>query len=52
MSEFADATYRPDIPEAAVRLVSQTVAAKQHPVLLDLGSGTGQVPAAPARGLR
>ncbi|MFE2971545.1 class I SAM-dependent methyltransferase [Streptomyces sp. NPDC059340] len=51
MSEFADtapyyATYRPGIPEAAVRLVSQTVAAKQHPVLLDLGSGTGQVAAA------
>lgn len=46
MSEFAGATYRPGIPEAAVRLVSQTVAAKQHPVLLDLGSGTGQVPAA------
>ncbi|MFD7054833.1 class I SAM-dependent methyltransferase [Streptomyces mirabilis] len=51
MSEFADtapyyATYRPSIPKAVVRLVSQTVAAKQHPVLLDLGSGTGQVPAA------
>ncbi|WP_435613480.1 class I SAM-dependent methyltransferase [Streptomyces sp. bgisy159] len=51
MSEFADtapyyATYRPGIPAAAVRLLSQTVAGKQHPVLLDLGSGTGQVPAA------
>jgi SAM-dependent methyltransferase len=51
MSEFADtapyyATYRPGIPEAAVRLLSKTVAAKPHPVLLDLGSGTGQVPAA------
>ncbi|MEU1193066.1 class I SAM-dependent methyltransferase [Streptomyces sp. NPDC005859] len=51
MSEFSDtapyyATYRPGIPEAAVRLLSQTVAGKQHPVLLDLGSGTGQVPAA------
>jgi trans-aconitate methyltransferase len=51
MSEFADtapyyAAYRPGIPAAAVRLLSQTVAGKQHPVLLDLGSGTGQVPAA------
>ncbi|MEU5632225.1 class I SAM-dependent methyltransferase [Streptomyces rishiriensis] len=51
MSEFAGAApyyaaYRPGIPEAAVCLLRQTVASKQHPVLLDLGSGTGQVPAA------
>ncbi|MEU9271196.1 methyltransferase domain-containing protein [Streptomyces sp. NPDC048251] len=51
MSEFDDAapyhaTYRPGIPGAAVRLLGQTVAAKQHPILLDLGTGTGQVPAA------
>ncbi len=50
-SEFAEtapyyATYRPGIPVAADRQVSQTVAGKQHPVLLDLGSGTGHVPAA------
>ncbi|WP_327188036.1 class I SAM-dependent methyltransferase [Streptomyces sp. NBC_01334] len=51
MSEFAGtapyyAAYRPGIPEASVHLLSQAVAGKQNPILLDLGSGTGQVPAA------
>ncbi|MEU5592637.1 hypothetical protein [Streptomyces sp. NPDC020298] len=46
ISEFTAApcyaAYRPGIPEAAVRLLSQTVSGKPHPALPDLGSGTGQ----------
>ncbi|MGW2088940.1 class I SAM-dependent methyltransferase [Streptomyces sp. NPDC001880] len=40
------ATYRPGIPEEAVALLAQRVADKERCVLLDLGSGTGQVPLA------
>jgi len=51
MNEFATtapyyAAYRPGIPAEAIALLARTVAGKQHPVLLDLGSGTGQVPLA------
>ncbi|MET7489369.1 class I SAM-dependent methyltransferase [Streptomyces sp. NPDC005538] len=51
MSEFATtapyyAAYRPGIPAEAVALLTETVAGKQHRALLDLGSGTGQVPLA------
>ncbi|MEV1040471.1 class I SAM-dependent methyltransferase [Streptomyces sp. NPDC050204] len=51
MSEFADTapyyrTYRPGIPDPAVRLLTRAVAGRTDPVLLDLGSGTGQVPLA------
>ncbi|MEV0577081.1 class I SAM-dependent methyltransferase [Streptomyces sp. NPDC050392] len=51
MTEFAEtapfyAAYRPGIPDAAVRLLTKTVQGRPRPVLLDLGSGTGQVPAA------
>ncbi|MEV7958323.1 class I SAM-dependent methyltransferase [Streptomyces sp. NPDC088141] len=51
MSEFATtapyyAAYRPGIPAKAVSLLTKAVASKEHPVLLDLGSGTGQVPLA------
>ncbi|MET8127491.1 class I SAM-dependent methyltransferase [Streptomyces sp. NPDC005231] len=40
------AAYRPGIPEEAVELLAQRVAGKEHRALLDLGSGTGQVPLA------
>ncbi|MFI5804448.1 class I SAM-dependent methyltransferase [Streptomyces sp. NPDC051561] len=48
MSEFATtapyyATYRPGIPAEAVSLLTEAVSAAPHPVLLDLGAGTGQV---------
>ncbi|MFD4337840.1 class I SAM-dependent methyltransferase [Streptomyces anulatus] len=43
------AAYRPGIPQEAVELLAQRVAGKQHRALLDLGSGTGQVPLALAR---
>ncbi|MFF1714392.1 class I SAM-dependent methyltransferase [Streptomyces sp. NPDC058268] len=51
MSEFATtapyyAAYRPGIPSEAVDLLTEAVTGKQHRVLLDLGSGTGQVPLA------
>lgn len=51
MSEFTStapyyAAYRPGIPGEAVDLLTEAMAGKQHPVLLDLGSGTGQVPLA------
>lgn len=51
MNEFAEtapyyAAFRPGIPDAAVRLLTKTVADRHHPVLLDMGSGTGQVPVA------
>ncbi|MFH8387713.1 class I SAM-dependent methyltransferase [Kitasatospora sp. NPDC018058] len=39
-------TFRPGLPEAAVALLTDTVRDTPHPVLLDLGTGTGQVPAA------
>ncbi|WP_371665833.1 class I SAM-dependent methyltransferase [Streptomyces sp. NBC_01241] len=40
------AAYRPGIPQEAVELLAQRVAGKEHRALLDLGSGTGQVPLA------
>ncbi|MGW0937778.1 class I SAM-dependent methyltransferase [Streptomyces sp. NPDC002666] len=40
------AAYRPGIPKEAVELLARRVAGKDHRVLLDLGSGTGQVPLA------
>lgn len=40
------ARYRPGIPAEAVRLLAQTLAGVAEPVLLDLGTGTGQVPLA------
>ncbi|MFD7958452.1 class I SAM-dependent methyltransferase [Streptomyces ardesiacus] len=40
------AAYRPGIPKEAVELLARRVAGKEHRVLLDLGSGTGQVPLA------
>lgn len=40
------ATYRPGIPDEAVDLLAQRVAGKERRILLDLGSGTGQVPLA------
>ncbi|THC52495.1 class I SAM-dependent methyltransferase [Streptomyces sp. A1499] len=40
------AAYRPGIPKKAVELLARRVADKEHRVLLDLGSGTGQVPLA------
>ncbi|MEU2856102.1 class I SAM-dependent methyltransferase [Streptomyces syringium] len=39
-------TFRPGIPAEAVSLLTQTVSGVASPVLLDLGSGTGQVPLA------
>ncbi|MEU6926466.1 class I SAM-dependent methyltransferase [Streptomyces sp. NPDC046631] len=40
------ARYRPGIPDEAVRLLGETLDGCDRPTLLDLGSGTGQVPAA------
>ncbi|WP_454663039.1 class I SAM-dependent methyltransferase [Streptomyces avermitilis] len=40
------ARYRPGLPEAAVRLLAATQHGVPDPVLLDLGTGTGQVPRA------
>ncbi|MFD3996131.1 hypothetical protein [Streptomyces sp. NPDC058583] len=40
------ARYRPGIPEEAVRLLAETLEGIRRPALLDLGTGTGQVPAA------
>jgi SAM-dependent methyltransferase len=40
------ARYRPGIPSEAVRLLAGTVRGVARPVVLDLGSGTGQVAAA------
>ncbi|MEE1931531.1 class I SAM-dependent methyltransferase [Streptomyces sp. TRM 70351] len=43
-SEAADyARYRPGLPDAAVRLLAATQHGVPDPVLLDLGTGTGQV---------
>ncbi|CAM5276508.1 class I SAM-dependent methyltransferase (plasmid) [Streptomyces viridifaciens] len=45
--EAADyARYRPGLPDAAVRLLAATQDGVSAPVLLDLGTGTGQVPRA------
>ncbi|MEU6346476.1 class I SAM-dependent methyltransferase [Streptomyces sp. NPDC046977] len=45
--EAADyARYRPGLPDAAVHLLAATQHGVPDPVLLDLGSGTGQVPRA------
>ncbi|MER5780212.1 methyltransferase domain-containing protein [Streptomyces mobaraensis] len=38
--------YRPGLPSEAVALLARSVADVDEPVLLDLGSGTGQVPLA------
>ncbi|MFF0479412.1 class I SAM-dependent methyltransferase [Streptomyces sp. NPDC004284] len=43
------AEHRPGIPDEAVDLLARRVAGKVHRVLLDLGSGTGQVPLALSR---
>ncbi|MFE3944809.1 class I SAM-dependent methyltransferase [Streptomyces sp. NPDC059118] len=40
------ARYRAGIPDEAVRLLAKTLDGCDRPTLLDLGSGTGQVPAA------
>ncbi|MFB8034023.1 class I SAM-dependent methyltransferase [Streptomyces sp. NPDC056004] len=40
------ARYRPGVPEAAVRLLADVLRGRPDPVLLDLGTGTGQVPLA------
>ncbi|MEE1743395.1 methyltransferase [Streptomyces sp. JV184] len=40
------ARYRPGIPDEAVRLLGETLDGCDRPTPLDLGSGTGQVPAA------
>ncbi|WP_328664937.1 IS3 family transposase [Streptomyces sp. NBC_00328] len=46
-TEAADyARYRPGLPDAAVRLLAATQHGVPGPVLLDLGTGTGQVPRA------
>lgn len=40
------AAYRPGIPKEAVELLARRMSGKEHRTLLDLGSGTGQVPLA------
>lgn len=40
------ARYRPGVPDAAVRLLAATLHGVPAPVLLDLGTGTAQVPCA------
>lgn len=40
------ARYRPGVPAAAVRLLAATLHGVPAPVLLDLGTGTAQVPCA------
>ncbi|MFD7623915.1 class I SAM-dependent methyltransferase [Streptomyces sp. NPDC059802] len=40
------ARYRPGIPDEAVRILSESLDGFDRPTLLDLGSGTGQVPVA------
>ncbi|MFD3940681.1 hypothetical protein ACFWSF_38370 [Streptomyces sp. NPDC058611] len=47
MFEGAALTYarhRPGLPDAAVRLLADALRGPPSPVLLDLGTGTGQVP--------
>ncbi|WP_406346364.1 methyltransferase domain-containing protein [Streptomyces sp. NBC_01547] len=49
MFEAAALTYarhRPGLPDAAVRLLADTLRGRPSPMLLDLGTGTGQVPVA------
>ncbi|MFI5822818.1 class I SAM-dependent methyltransferase [Streptomyces rishiriensis] len=49
MFEAAASTYarhRPGLPDPAVRLLADTLRGRPSPVLLDLGTGTGQVPLA------
>ncbi|MGW1158881.1 class I SAM-dependent methyltransferase [Streptomyces sp. NPDC002519] len=44
-SEAADYDrYRPGVPTAAVQLLADALRSRPDPVLLDLGTGTGQVP--------
>lgn len=38
--------FRPGVPDAAVRLLAAALLSRPDPVLLDLGTGTGQVPRA------
>ncbi|WP_405735064.1 class I SAM-dependent methyltransferase [Streptomyces sp. NBC_01537] len=40
------ARYRPGVPDAAARLLAGALRGRPAPVLLDLGTGTGQVPRA------
>ncbi|MEV7907223.1 hypothetical protein [Streptomyces anulatus] len=40
------ARYRPGVPDPAVHLLAGTLAGRTAPALLDLGTGTGQVPRA------
>ncbi|MFJ4125994.1 class I SAM-dependent methyltransferase [[Kitasatospora] papulosa] len=40
------ARYRPGLPDAAVQLLADVLQGRPSPVLLDLGTGTGQVPLA------
>ncbi|MFJ8980152.1 class I SAM-dependent methyltransferase [Streptomyces sp. NPDC102282] len=40
------AAYRPGIPKEAVELLARRMSGNEHRTLLDLGSGTGQVPLA------
>ncbi|MFE4333285.1 class I SAM-dependent methyltransferase [Streptomyces sp. NPDC056831] len=40
------ARYRPGVPDAAVRVLADILRGRSAPVLLDLGTGTGQVPRA------
>lgn len=42
----AYARYRPGVPDAAVRLLAATLHGVPAPILLDLGTGTAQVPCA------
>ncbi|MFF5027794.1 class I SAM-dependent methyltransferase [Streptomyces collinus] len=46
VAALAYARHRPGLPEAAVRLLAGTLRGRPSPVLLDLGTGTGQVPLA------
>ncbi|WP_329453374.1 class I SAM-dependent methyltransferase (plasmid) [Streptomyces sp. NBC_01724] len=40
------ARYRPGVPDAAIRLLADTLRGRPAPAVLDLGTGTGQVPLA------
>ncbi|MFJ1939082.1 hypothetical protein ACIOGZ_41325 [Kitasatospora sp. NPDC088160] len=46
MGASAYRAFRPGLPEDAATLLTDTVCGTPHPMLLDLGTGTGQVPAA------
>ncbi|MEU6275745.1 class I SAM-dependent methyltransferase [Streptomyces populi] len=41
---LAYARHRPGLPDAAARLLADTLRGRPSPVLLDLGTGTGQGP--------